>query len=129
MTTTPNQRRVARDVSMLAAVLIIVTGTVQALEGLSAIIDDKMFVVADGYAFQLDTTTWGWLHLLFGVALVAVGAAIFSGQAWARMVGILLAALSVVANFLWLPYYPIWAILIIALDVFVIWALAENSDR
>ena len=78
MTTTPNQRRVARDVSMLAAVLIIVTGTVQALEGLSAIIDDKMFVVADGYAFQLDTTTWGWLHLLFGVALVAVGAAIFS---------------------------------------------------
>ena len=77
--------------------------------------------------FQFDITTWGWIHLIVGALIVVAGFFVFRGAVWARAVGIGIAAISAVLNFMWLPYYPLWAILIIALDVFVIWALAVHG--
>jgi hypothetical protein len=74
--------------------------------------------------FQFDVTTWGWIHLLVGLLVLFAGIAVMSGQTWARAIGIILAGLSALANFVFIPYYPFWSLLIIALDVFVIWALA-----
>jgi hypothetical protein len=81
-------------------------------------------VTTPDYIFSFDLTGWGWVHLLLGILAAVAGFAVLQGQTWARVVGIVLAGLSMIANFLFLPYYPLWSLLIIALDVAVIWALA-----
>ena len=75
--------------------------------------------------YTFDLTTWGWIHLLVGLALVAIGICLLLGQRWALIAGIVVAAISALINFTWLPYSPFWAILVIAVDVLIIWALAS----
>ena len=108
---------------MFAAVMMVLIGSFEVIAGLTAIFDDEFFVVGANYTFELDTTAWGWIHLLLGILLIATGFAIATGQAWARSVGIGFAVLSMIANFAFVPYYPVWSLLIIVIDVFVIWAL------
>ncbi len=119
----------AAGLSSFAGVLLIVVGAFQALEGLSAIIRNDLLLVTPNYLYKFNVAGWGWIHLLVGLALVAVGVALLSGAIWARIVGIGIAVLSAIAQFLSLPYYPVWAILVIALDVGVIWALTVHDPR
>ncbi|KQV18815.1 MULTISPECIES: hypothetical protein [unclassified Kitasatospora] len=112
-----------------AAVLMIFGGAMAIFEGIAAIAKDDLLVVTRDYAFRMNTTGWGWIHLILGILIVLAGIALFSGALWARIIGVALAGLSMVANFLWLPYYPFWAIVLIALDVFVIWALCAGTTR
>jgi hypothetical protein len=112
---------------MFAAVMMVMTGAFQALNGLVAIFRDKFYVTVSNYLVELDLTTWGWVHLVVGVVVGLAGFALLSGRTWARVVGIVLAVLSAIENFVFLPYYPIWSLLIIALDVFVIWALVTHG--
>ena len=76
---------------------------------------------------QFDATTWGWIQLLLGLLVLFAGFAVLAGQTWGRVVGITLAVLSALANFAFLPYYPFWAMTVIAVDIFVIWALAAYA--
>jgi hypothetical protein len=99
------------------------------LQGLSAILEDTIFVSGLEYTFEIDVTTWGWIHLALGALAVAIGIGIFSAQTWALVAGIVVAALQALSQFMFLPYYPFWAILLIALDVLVIWALANLASR
>ena len=108
-----------------AACVLTLIGFFQVINGLSAIIDDSFFVVTQNYTFDLDTSAWGWIHLLLGILLVVTGFGLFSRAAWAGITAIFLAMLSAVANFFFIPYYPFWAILVIALDIWVIWALTR----
>jgi hypothetical protein len=110
---------------VFAACVLTLIGAFQVGAGLSAIIDDEFFVVARNYTFDFDTTAWGWIHLLLGALLVVTGFGLFARAAWAAVAAIFLASLSAVANFFFIPYYPGWAILIIALDVWVIWSLTR----
>ena len=110
-----------------AACMLLLIGAFQIVDGLAAIIDDQFFVVSNHYAFDLDVTAWGWIHLLLGIGLAVVGYFLFVGATWARWTAIVLVGLSMFANFMWLPYYPLWALIIIALDVAVVWAIA-NGD-
>ncbi len=113
--------------TLFAAIIMIMAGIFQALYGLVALFNNNFYVVTPNYAFQFDTTAWGWIHLIGGVIVGLAGWALLSGRMWARVVGIILAVLSAVANFLFLPYYPLWSLTVIALDVFVIWALAAHG--
>ena len=115
--------------AVFAGVMLMLVGVFHALAGLAAIIDDKYLVVGPNYAYDLDVTAWGWIHLIGGVIVIAAGYGVFSGATWARVVGITLASLSAVANFFFIPYQPIWALLIIALDVLVIAALAAYGPK
>jgi hypothetical protein len=110
--------------AVFGGVILMLVGFFHALTGIAAIIEDEFFVVSSNYAYEFDATAWGWIHLLFGVLLVAAGYGIFGGATWARVVGITLASVSAIANFFFIPYQPVWAMLIIALDVLVIAALA-----
>jgi uncharacterized membrane protein len=110
---------------VFAASILTLIGCFQAITGLVAIIDDEFFVVTRNYTFDLDTTVWGWLHLLLGIALVITGWGLFSGRTWAGVTAIVLAMLSALGNFFFIPYYPFWAIVVIALDIWVIWALTR----
>jgi hypothetical protein len=114
----------ANGLSIFAAAMMVIIGFWQALAGLAALLNDKVYVITPEYIYSFDLTTWGWIHLLLGILVVGAGVAVFFGQTWARVVGILLASLSMIANFVFIPYYPIWSLTIIALDVAVIWALA-----
>ncbi|MEV0297462.1 hypothetical protein [Nocardia sp. NPDC050710] len=115
---------VAMGTSLGAATLLITVGVLQFLQGISAVAKDQVIVVGIEYVYKFDVTAWGWIHLVLGVILVAVGVALFTGAKWARVCAIVIASLSLIANFLWLPYYPWWSVLIIALDVVVIWAVS-----
>jgi uncharacterized membrane-anchored protein YitT (DUF2179 family) len=115
----------AHGVAVFAGVMMIVGGAFQAVEALAAIVNDKYLVVLENYVFAFDVTIWGWIHLLIGLGLVAIGIFVLRGEDWARLAGIIVAAISAVLNFFWLPYSPWWALLVIAVDVLVIWALAS----
>jgi hypothetical protein len=115
----------AHGISIFAGVLLILAGVFQALEALSAIVHDQYLVVAPRYIYSFDLTAWGWIHLLIGLALIAIGVCLLLGQGWALMAGIVIAAISAVVNFTWLLYSPFWAILLIAVDLLIIWALAS----
>ena len=112
---------------LFAAIMMIMVGVFQALQGLIAIFENEFYVATRNYLFQFDATTWGWIHLVVGLIVAFAGWGLLSGRTWARAVAITVAVLSAIANFLWLPYYPFWALLIIAVDVFVIWAIAAHG--
>ena len=110
---------------MFAAVLMILIGIFQSIAGLTAIVDDDFYVLTQNYTFDLDTTAWGWIHLILGIVVLLAGIALFAGKGWAGVVALMLAVLSAVANFFFIPYYPFWTIVDIALAVWVIWALTR----
>lgn len=109
--------------TMTAAVLMMLSGVFSFLEGLAAIIRGQFFVVLPNYAFSVSATGWGWLHLILGILVFGAGAALLTDKLWARITGVVLVSFSAIANFITLPYYPVWSILVIALDAFIIWAL------
>ncbi len=120
----PARQQAAAVGTIAAAVLLIVAGAMQILEGISAVEADDIVVVGPQYTYQWNTTGWGVVHIVIGALLVLIAAALFTGRTWARAAAIVFSAASIVANFLWLPHNPAWSILIIALDAFLIWAVA-----
>jgi hypothetical protein len=112
---------------LFAAVMMIMAGVFQALQGLVGIFENEFYVPTRNYLFQFDATTWGWTHLLVGLLVAFAGWGLLSGRTWARVAAITLAVLSAIANFAFIPYYPFWSLLIIALDIFVIWAIAAHG--
>ena len=111
--------------TVFAATVLMLIGVFQAIAGLVAIFDDDFYVVTRNYTFDLDVTAWGWVHLIIGILLVIVAYGLFVRSTWAGVTAIVLASLSAVANFFFIPYYPFWAILVIALDIWVIWSLTR----
>ena len=119
----------ARGLAVFAAVMMMTVGVLHVIAGLVALFENEFYVAGARYVLQVDLTTWGWIHLLLGILVAVAGYFVVQGAGWARGVGIGLAALSLIANFLFIPYYPVWSILIVALDVAVIWALCVwNRD-
>jgi hypothetical protein len=110
--------------AVVAGALMITVGLFQLFEGIAAVADDRIFATVADYTFAIDTSGWGWIHIVLGALLALTGLFVLMGRAWAYGVGIGLAAVSALNQFFFLPYYPLWALLIIAFDVFVIWALA-----
>jgi hypothetical protein len=126
--------RAARETSgwavgfiLFAAIMMIMVGVFQAIQGLVGIFENEFYVPTRNYIFQFDATTWGWIHLIGGIIVAFAGWGLFSGRTWARTVAIFLAVLSAIANFAFIPYYPFWSLLIITLDIFVIWAIAVHG--
>jgi hypothetical protein len=115
--------------AIFAAVIMVVTGVFHVIAGVTAIVKDKFFVTTPNYLLTFDVSRWGWIHLILGGLLILAGLFVLRGNLLARAVGIGMAALSAIGNFLFIPYYPFWALLMIGLDVFVIWALATYSRR
>ena len=114
---------------VFAGVIMMMVGVFHVLTGLAAILENEFFVVGPNYVYELDVTAWGWVHLIAGIIVAGAGWGVFSGATWARVVGIFLASLSAIANFFFIPYQPVWAILMIALAVLVIAALSAYSPR
>jgi hypothetical protein len=108
-----------------AGVMMILIGCFQAIAGLVAIIDDDFYVVGQNYTFDIDTTAWGWIHLLLGIVILLAGIYLFRGATWAAATAVVLAVISAIANFFFIPYYPFWSLLMIAMAIWVIWSLTR----
>ena len=112
---------------MFAAIMMLLIGFFHVIAGLVAIVDDNFYVATKEYVFQFDRTTWGWIHLIFGIVVFLAGLSLFKGAIWARTVGVILGVVSAVVGFAWLPWYPIWGIVIVVIAVSVIWALTVHG--
>ena len=111
-----------------AAVMMIMLGCFHAIQGLVALFDDKKFLIADsGLTVSVDYTAWGWIHLIGGIIIALAGISLFAGRMWARIVGVVLAFISAIANIAFLSAYPIWSAIMIVLDVLIIWALTVHG--
>jgi hypothetical protein len=113
--------------TFFAAFIMLMIGAFQVIAGLAAIFENEFFVVSQKYAFEVDVSAWGWIHLLIGLVVLSAGFGLFSGAVWARTLGVIMAVISAIANFLFLPFYPVGSILIIVIDVAVIWALTAHG--
>jgi hypothetical protein len=114
---------------VFAAVVMAVGGILGILQGASAIAHNAPYVVGLHYAYRFNVTAWGWIHLLFGVALLVISVFLLTGMVWARWAGVLFASASMALQFIFLPYYPAWAFIAIALDVIILWALLIHASE
>ena len=117
----------AVGITFTAAFILIFAGFFGILEGIVGLVNNEFYVVTQKWVFKFDSTTWGWIHIIVGFIALCAGFGLFAGLVWARTVAVIAACLSMIANFLWLPYYPWWALLIIAFDFFVIWAVTAHG--
>ena len=113
--------------SVFAALVMFVAGFFHAVEGIAALLGNENYNVGVRYLFSFDVMVWGWIHLVVGVLLMAAGLAMRTRRLWARSVGIVFASLSMIASFLFIPYYPVWSLLIITLDFYIIWAMCAYT--
>jgi hypothetical protein len=110
-----------------AGIILITVGIFQAFAGLVGLIEDEFYAVTPEYVVQFDSTTWGWIHILIGLIVIAAGFGIFAGNVLARTVGVFAALGSMISVFAWLPWYPVWGIILIAMNIAIIWALTVHG--
>ena|SRR5919108_1307554 len=112
---------------IFASVMMLLAGTLNAVHGLVAIFNDEWVVWGNRANLYLDLSTWGWIHLGIGIAVAVAGLGLLTGNVLARAIAVLVAAVSIIANFLYTPAYPVWALTVIAIDVFVIYAVTAHG--
>ncbi len=116
--------------AMFGGVMMMVAGTFHAMAGLVGIFNDSYWLVpSSDLVVTIDYTAWGWIHLIIGALAIAAGAGILAGQAWARVTGVILAVISALVNLAFMAAFPLWATLIIAIDVLVIYALVAHGKE
>lgn len=122
---------VAIGFTAFAAIMLLVIGVFQMIGGISAIANDDSTIYTrvgdETYWLHLNTAGWGWTHLIIGIVVFLAGLGLLAGQVWARTVGVIVAGLSAIVNFAFIPIYPVWSIVIIAIDVAIIWALTAHG--
>jgi hypothetical protein len=110
-----------------AGILMIIGGMLQGFYGLVAILNDEWVVWGNTGAVYLDITQWGWVHLVWGVIMVLAGLGVMSGNVLARTLGVILAAITAVVNFMFIPVYPLWSIIVVVVAIVVIYALVAHG--
>ncbi|MGW1953969.1 DUF7144 family membrane protein [Streptomyces sp. NPDC001920] len=113
----------ATGLTAFGAVMLFLVGLLDIFRGIMAIAEDDIFLTTDDYVFEFDLTGWGWVHLALGAVALIVSFGLFKAATWARVAGVAIAGLVVIANFLSLPYYPVWSVTMITISGFIIWAL------
>jgi hypothetical protein len=109
-----------------AGVMMVILGFLDAIWGLAAILNDEVVVVGGHGALIFDITAWGWFQLLLGAVIGLTGFGLLVGNEAARVVGIFLLGLNAVLQVVWFPAAPLWAFLMIVLDVVIIYQLTVN---
>ena len=135
--TVPRQSsRSAGDVSgwvgwiTFAGTMMLIIGGLHVVQGLVAVFNDEYYLVTkNGLTIHLDYTAWGWTHIIAGLVVIGAGLGLFAGQMWARVVGVVLASVSILLNFVFIASYPFWSAIVIAMDVFVILALTVHGKE
>lgn len=115
--------------TFFAGALMVIVGSLDALWGLAAILNDDVVLVGGEGVIIADVTTWGWVHLILGSIVASTGLGLFAGAEWARFAGIFFVAINAVAQVVWFPAAPLWAFLLIILDVTIIYQLTARWEE
>lgn len=110
-----------------AGVVMLLSGVFGVFQGLVALFNNNVLLVAENTTWLVDLTTWGWAHLLVGILLIGAAASVFKGHMFGRVMGVILAVISALVNLAFVPYYPVWAVLVIVVDVLVVYALTVHG--
>jgi hypothetical protein len=119
----PGKQDFAAGATFAVAILLFTGALLGLLQGIAAVAEDDIFVVGPEYSYKFSTSAWGWIHIVVAILGFAVAIGLFTAATWARATAVVISALAIVVNFLWLPHYPLWSILLIALHLIVIWAV------
>ncbi|MEU2673977.1 hypothetical protein ABZ622_34985 [Streptomyces sp. NPDC007164] len=111
--------------SLFAGAALMLSGPLSILMGAAGIAQDTLLAVSSHYAYRFDLTTWGVIHLVIGVGLVVAGLAVLLDKSWGRGAGVAAAGISLITQFMFVPYYPAWAIPMMALDLMIVFALTR----
>ena len=112
------------------AILIIVAGVCNAIQGLAAVFADNLFIPGGkGGALVLDVTQWGWVHVILGLVLIGVGLGLVQGATWARILGVVVLMVNMITQMAMLPSYPFWSLIVITLDGVVLWAICVHGSE
>ncbi len=112
-----------------AGVMMIIGGALNLFYGIVAVVNDDWVVWTNRGNVVLDVSEWGWVHIILGAIVLLAGIGVFSGNILARTVGVIVASISLIVNFFYIPVYPLWALIVITLDVLVIWALTAHGGE
>ncbi|HVN10984.1 MAG TPA: hypothetical protein VMT69_02740 [Kineosporiaceae bacterium] len=113
---------------VFAAVMMIMVGVLHVIEGFVALFKHEYYVVGqNGLLISVNYTAWGWVHIIAGIIVAAAGAGLFSGRMWARVIGVIVAVVSLLLNFSFLSAYPVWSAIMITIDVLIIYALTVHG--
>lgn len=118
----------ATGLVLFAAVFMVVGGSFHAIQGLAALINDDFFESVQGYAYDINVTTWGWMHLIVGIVVALTGLTLLSGAIWARIMALFIMVVSAIVNFIFIPYQPLWSIILLVIDGAIIWALLTYPE-
>ncbi len=110
-----------------AGMLMLVVGLFQTIAGFVALFQEDMYLVTSNNLLVFDYSQWGWIHLFWGIILMLSSFSLMAGQMWGRILGVFLAVVSAIANFAFLPAYPVWSMMIIAMDVLIIFAITVHG--
>ena len=111
-----------------AGIMMVVLGLWWIIAGLVAIFEESFFIITEEWIFKFDVTAWGWIHLLLGLVVLFAGYGLFVAASWARVVGVIVAVIAGVIAFSWMPYYPVWGVLLVVASVAVIWAITVHGE-
>lgn len=112
-----------------AGILMLVRAFFQAFLGIVALTQSNFYVITPEKLAVYNFTAWGWVHLIVSVILFTAAFSVFVGGMWGRVVGSLMIGLSLVANLIFLPNYPIWSVIAIIIDVLILYALIVRGDE
>jgi len=113
--------------TFFASMMLLLLGSFHLIDGFVAILNDTFYAVRPGYDLAIDTTAWGWGHILGGLRMINKDFGLMTGALWARILAIIVTVLSVIGNFYSIPYYPVWSIIMIVMGIGVIWALTAHG--
>lgn len=112
-----------------AGAMLLLVGSFNLIEGLVALFNDQYYVPTQQGLLVFDITGWGWIHLIMGGLAVIVGIGLFSGATWARIGGVAFAGFNALLQLAFLSAYPLWATIVITIDILIIWALIVHGDE
>jgi len=110
-----------------AGILMVIGGFLQGFYGLVAILNDQWVVWGNSGAAYFDITQWGWIHLIWGAVMILAGIGVMSGNILARIIGVILAGITALVNFAFIPVYPLWSITVVVIAIVVIYALVAHG--
>jgi len=112
------------------AALLIIIGGLQIIAGLTGIFNPNFYEVTQtGSLIAFNFTTWGWIHLLLGVGVLASGAGLALGKTWAQIIGGVLVVLVAIAQLAFIAVYPFWSVSVLIISIFVLYAITVHGDE
>ena len=115
---------------VFAGLLLSIQGVAQLIMGISELGQKKLFFILPNAGVPISNDSyivWGWIAVILGVLLLGVGFSALHGSSWSRVAGASVAGLALLANLVFLPVYPLWAIIAAVISALTIYALVVRT--